>query len=69
MEQLRSTLLSMADEMRITSVELDGNDGLIVTFSDRTTGAYAVEELLGLRVMREPVEGLESQIVLLEPAR
>ena len=50
----------MRDEIRITSVEQDGEDGLIVTFSDRTTGAYAVEELLSLRSMREPAK--ESKI-------
>ena len=50
----------MSDEIRITSVEQDGEDGLIVTFSDRTTGAYAVEELLSLQSMREPAK--ESKI-------
>ena len=51
----------MIEEIRITGVELDGGDGLLVTFSDRTTGAYAVEELLGLQVLREPVEESKSQ--------
>jgi hypothetical protein len=50
----------MSDEIRITSVEQDGEDGLIVTFSDRTTGAYAVEALLSLQSMREPAK--ESKI-------
>jgi hypothetical protein len=51
----------MTDEIRITSVEIDGGDGLIVTFSDCTTGAYAVEDLLGLRVFRQPVKKPKSQ--------
>ena len=33
-----------------------GDDGLIVTFSDGTTGAYVVEELLELRPIRERVK-------------
>jgi hypothetical protein len=46
----------MLDDIRngiqILSVEKDGEDGLIVAFSDGTTGAYVVEELLGLRPCR-----------------
>jgi hypothetical protein len=30
-----------------------GDDGLIVTFSDETAGAYVVVELLALRPVRE----------------
>jgi len=40
----------------ILSVKLDGGDGLIVTFSDETTGAYVVDELLELRPVREQIE-------------
>jgi hypothetical protein len=43
----------MAKEIRILTTEPDGDDGLIVTFSDGTTGAYVVEELLALRPVRE----------------
>ena len=43
----------MAFAIRILTTELDGNDGLIVTFSDGTTGAYVAEELLSLRPFRE----------------
>jgi hypothetical protein len=43
----------MAELIRILSTETDGDDGLIVTFSDETTGAYVVEELLALRPVRE----------------
>jgi hypothetical protein len=37
-----------AEAVRILTLELDSDDGLIVTFSDETTGAYVVEELLAL---------------------
>ena len=43
----------MAELIRILTTETDGDDGLIVTFSDETTGAYVVEELLALRPVRE----------------
>ena len=42
--------------IRILATELDGDDGLILTFSEGTTGAYVVEELLELRPHREPVK-------------
>ena len=41
--------------IEIVHVEKDGTDGVIVTFSDKTTSAYVVEELLELRPCREPV--------------
>jgi len=37
------------------NLEKDGDDGVIVTFSDGTWGAYVVEELLELRPYRESV--------------
>jgi hypothetical protein len=43
----------MSDAIRILTAERDGDDGLIVTFSDGTTAAYVVEELLKLRPHRE----------------
>jgi hypothetical protein len=43
----------MATEIQILAVELDGTDGIMVTFSDRTTAGYVVEELLDLRPIRE----------------
>jgi hypothetical protein len=43
----------MAEGIRILTTKSDGDDGLIVTFSDGTTGAYVVEELLALRTVRE----------------
>ena len=48
-----SNVPSMAETIRMLAIELDGNDGLIVTFSDGTTGAYVVEELLELRPYRD----------------
>jgi hypothetical protein len=47
----------MWNNVQILSVEQDGTDGLIVTFSDGTIGAYVVEELLELRPYREPAQG------------
>ena len=46
----------MDDFTKIQAVELEGDDGLIVTFSDGTTTAYVTEELLALRPHREPIE-------------
>jgi hypothetical protein len=45
----------MSEEVKIIGVEKDGDDGLIVTFSDRTAAGYLAEELLELRPFREPV--------------
>lgn len=39
----------MESQIWVLTAERDGDDGLIVTFSDGTTGAYVVEELLELR--------------------
>jgi len=49
----RGILFAMAKEIKILDVEKDGEDGLIVTFSDGTIGGYVVEELLLLRPIRE----------------
>jgi len=46
----------IAESIRILTTENDGDDGLILTFSDGTTGAYVVEELLELRPIRERVK-------------
>jgi|CZKZ01.1.fsa_nt_gi hypothetical protein len=51
------------DKIRILKVEKNSDDGLIVTFSDRTRAGYIVEELLFLRQVREHVnEPLESDL-------
>jgi hypothetical protein len=47
-------------EIQMLAVELDGKDGLVVTFSDGTTGGYVIEELLHLRPIRERVENQED---------
>ena len=48
--------LAMGKEIQMLNVEKDGEDGLIVTFSDGTTGGYVAEELLLLRPIRESVK-------------
>ena len=52
----RGTLFAMGNEIHILKVEKDGEDGLIVTFSDGTIGGYVVEELLLLRPLRNAVK-------------
>jgi hypothetical protein len=42
----------MITSLRIISVVLDGDDGLVVTFSDGTNAGYLAEELLKLRPKR-----------------
>jgi hypothetical protein len=39
----------------IVNVEQDGEDGILVTFSDGTIAGYVAEELIGLRPVRERV--------------
>jgi hypothetical protein len=51
----------MTDRVTILKVEKDGEDGLLVTFSDGTIGGYVVEELLLLRPIRESVEKPKGQ--------
>jgi hypothetical protein len=46
----------MGEDTHILKVEKDGEDGLIVTFSDSTFDGYLVEELIELRPCRESVE-------------
>ena len=54
----------MNGAIQILAVELDGNDGLLVKFSDGTTGAYVAEELLELRPFRERVKIKKARIPL-----
>ena len=49
----------MAEPIQILTAERDGEDGLLVTFSDGTTAGYVTEELLELRPFREPMEHRE----------
>jgi hypothetical protein len=51
----------MLDSIHVLTTERDGDDGLIVTFSDGTTGAYVVEEPLELRPFRERIETKKTQ--------
>ena len=50
----------MGEAIRILTVELEGDDGLLVTFSDGTTAGYVSEELLELRPFREPTDSKRS---------
>ena len=54
----------MHDGIRFLKVELDGDDGVLVLFSDGTTGAYVAEELLELRPYRER---LRNSRILTDP--
>jgi len=46
--------------IRILTVQRDGEDGVVVSFSDGTSAGYVVEELLELRPRREPCEFVRS---------
>jgi hypothetical protein len=46
----------MSKRVRISSVELEGDESLIVRFSDGTIAGYVVEVLLALRPARDPAE-------------
>jgi hypothetical protein len=60
------TVVCMEDEIKIGRVERDGEDGITVTFSDGIQGDYVVEELLELRLHREPPREL---LTTLDPLR
>ena len=53
---IHATVCEMDTGLRILAVELDGDDGIVVTFSDGTNGGYVIEELLALRPVRERVK-------------
>ena len=44
----------MAYPIKILTAEIEYPEGLILTFSDGTTAAFLVEEMLELRPHREP---------------
>jgi len=50
---LDATVSFMETGIQILAIELDGTDGIIITFSDGTSGGYVVEELLEMRPIRE----------------
>ena len=41
--------------MQIVNIEQDGEDGILVTFSDGTIAGYVTDELIELRPVREKV--------------
>jgi hypothetical protein len=50
--------------IQIVNVEQDGEDGILVTFSDGTVAGYVAEELIELRPIRAAVtasQGLSAQ--------
>jgi len=49
-----ATFSLMSVPIHILSAIRDGDDGVLVTFSDGTCAGYVVEELLDLRPHREP---------------
>ncbi len=44
--------------IKIIGVVQDGDDGILVSFSDGTTAGYVIEELLDLRPKREPFRNM-----------
>ena len=46
---------------KIVHVELDDDDGILVTFSDGTFAGYVAEDLLDLRPIREVVPNADSE--------
>jgi hypothetical protein len=52
--------------IQITKVELDADDGILVTFSDGTITGYVAEELIRLRPYRETIE-LSTRARILDP--
>ena len=52
----RHIVLVMVNLVTISDVAKDGEDGVLVTFSDGTTSGYVVEELLLLRPVRQPIQ-------------
>ena len=56
-------LPGMARDVQILSVKKDGQDGVMITFSDGTIAGYVAEELLELRPIRERVRNVERTTV------
>jgi hypothetical protein len=50
----------MSEPILIVTVQQDGEDGILVTFSDGTTAGYVAEELIELRPIREKTEPISS---------
>ena len=58
----------MTNSVQILVAEMDGKDGVFVTFSDGTSAGYVVEELLALRPIRELLKESKTQNPGLKPA-
>jgi hypothetical protein len=52
----------MREQIQILTVERDDGDGMITTFSDRTTAGYVAEELLEIRPVRELTEESQKEV-------
>ena len=52
----------MESLLTILTVERDGSDGIIVAFSDGTTGEYVLEELVELRPKRRWTMRLQTAL-------
>ena len=61
-------LCDMTQQLKILNAEKDGEDGVLVKFSDGTITGYVAEELLALRPIREGVEEPMPQKHGQEPA-
>lgn len=55
--------------VHIAKIEPDGQDGILVTFSDGTIAGYVVEELIELRPKRERVRPSKAISLPLLPSR
>jgi hypothetical protein len=58
----------MLNAISKVTTKVDGQDGLIVTFSDRTITGYVAEELLELRPKREHVGHISPNSQILDHA-
>jgi hypothetical protein len=54
--QTKNSGILLTMPLRILNIEKDGEDGIMITFSDGTTAGYVAEELASLRPIREKVE-------------
>ena len=61
-------LCDMTQQLKILNAEKDGEDGVLVRFSDGMITGYVAEELLALRPIREGVEEPRPQKQRHEPA-
>ncbi len=54
------------DAVYIVKVEQEGEDGVLVTFSDGTIAGYVAEELIELRPIREKASETTRRAVLVD---